>query len=60
MKLTKKEKDKIAMQMVTVDRGPTWVGNRPVIMGDKNPKHDKKLARRQGNAICRQAVLSYR
>lgn len=49
-KLTKKEKDKLTRQMVTVTRGETWVGTRPIVFRSK--KHDKKLRRKENKKLC--------
>ena len=51
-KLTKKEKEKIQMQMSSATvRTATWVGIRPSVM--KNVRKDKKARRVEGKSICR-------
>lgn len=53
MKLSKKEREKIALQMGNnVRRGETWVGLRPSVMIPK--KLNKKAVRREGKALCRE------
>ena len=54
MKLTRKEKKKIELQMKHNDRGPTWVGLRPVVY--VSDKHNLKKDRRNAGVhkhLCR-------
>lgn len=50
-KLTKKEKDKLTMQMTTVRRSDTWVGIRPAVFESK--KYSSKRMRRESRQLCR-------
>lgn len=50
-RLTKKEKEKLAMQMSSPRRTDNWVGIRPVIFNDK--RKDSKRIRRESKALCR-------
>ncbi len=53
-KLTKKEKEKIQIQMSTVERGNTWVGLRPATFVSK--KRDKKRRRQESRQLCREFI----
>ena len=50
MKLTRHERESIAKQMQTVDRGVTWVGYRPTVMQSK--KNNPKAIRRYNKSVC--------
>ncbi len=50
-KLSKKEVEKLEKQMVTNDRGATFVGFRACTF--KSKKYDKKTSRRESKRLCK-------
>ena len=55
MRLTRKEKEKIHVQMAkSADRGPTWAGLPSIVMENKNK--NKKRIRQQSKKLCRECM----